>query len=97
MNDAKYWFRAASELLKEDQPGTLLVYTPWQIASVWKSALETIGDEVKLKLEPTPMYIIEKPDGLPHAGNSSEQYNAVTMVLVAHRTAGCAPVPGSSN
>ena len=27
-NDAKYWFRAASELLKEDEPGTLLVHTP---------------------------------------------------------------------
>ena len=91
-NDAKYWLRAASELLKEGQPGTLLVYTPWQIASVWKSALESIGEEVKLKLEPTPMYIIEKPDGLPHAGNSSEQYNAVTMVLVAHRTGQAEPL-----
>ena len=48
-NDAKYWFRAASELLKEDQPGTLLEYTPWHMASVWKSALESLGDEVKLK------------------------------------------------
>ena len=45
-NDAKYWFRAASELLKEDEPGTLLVYTPWHMASVWKSALESIGEEV---------------------------------------------------
>ena len=92
VNDAKLWFRAASELLKEDQPGTLLVYTPWQIASVWKSAQETIGDEVKLKLEPTPMYSIEKPDGLQHAGNSSEQYNAVTMVWVAHRTGQAVPL-----
>ena len=92
LNDAKYLFRAASELLKEDEPGTLLVYTPWQIASVWNSALESLGEEVKLKLEPTPMYIIEKPDGLPHAGNSSEQYNAVTMVLVAHRTGQAVPL-----
>ena len=66
MNDAKFWFRAASELLKEGQLGTLLVYKPWQIASVWNSALETIDNRVKLKLEPTPMYIIEKPDGLSH-------------------------------
>jgi hypothetical protein len=28
------------------------------------------------------MYIIEKPDGLPHAGISSELYDAVTMDLV---------------
>ena len=55
-NDAKYWFRAASVLLKEDQPGTLLVYTPWHMTSVWHSALESLGEEVELKLEPTPMY-----------------------------------------
>ena len=91
-NDAKYWFRAASDLLKEDEPGTLLVYTPWHMASVWKSALESLGEEVKLKLEPTPMYINEKPDGLPNAGNSSEQYDAVTMVLVAHRTGQAVPL-----
>jgi hypothetical protein len=65
------------------------------MASVWKSALKSLGDKVKLKLEPTPMYIIEKP-GLPNVGNSSDKYDAVTMVLVAHR-AGCAPVPGPSN
>ena len=75
-----------SSLLKKDEPGTLLVYTPWHMASVWNSALESLGEEVELKLEPTPMYVIEKPDGLPNAGNSSEQYDAVTMVLVAHRT-----------
>ena len=91
-NDAKYWFRAASELLKEDEPGTLLVYTPWHMASVWNSALESLGEEVELKLEPTPMYVIEKPDGLPNAGNSSEQYDAVTMVLVAHRTGQAVPL-----
>ena len=91
-NDAKYWFRAASELLKEDEPGTLLVYTPWHMASVWNSALESLGEEVELKLEPTPMYVIEKPDGLPNAGNSSEQYNAVTMVFVAHRTGQAVPL-----
>jgi hypothetical protein len=68
------------------------VHTPWQIASVWNSALESLGEEVKLKLEPTPMYIIEKPDGLSHAGNSSEQYNAVTMVLVAHRRGQAVPL-----
>ena len=49
-NDAKYWFRAASELLKEDEPGTLLVYTPWHMASVWKSALESLGEEVRTQV-----------------------------------------------
>ena len=57
LNDARYLFRTAFELLKEDEPVTLLVHTPWQIASVSKSALESIGEEVKLKLEPTPMLL----------------------------------------
>ena len=51
LNDAKYLFRAASELLKEDEPGTLLVHTPWQIASVWNSALKIIrrGSETQVR------------------------------------------------